>query len=282
MARVPPLAPLLLAAVLVLASSCGAQRALPLSHNLDAPTTYRVGAVSTARFSGPVSDKAGETRVTAAFRATPVSEGKVEVETLYFAASVEDADGEPAALSLGALAGTTVTVELGPGGQVGGVTGDRELLEAPVPLVSVRALVEGLFPPLPGEAMERGDTWNGAVPVPFPSVAEGPPVETRYVLSRVRGERGFVDGYEISSYDRGFSPSGAGDVSGRGRLDYEFVGDYERGTGYVRTETTARFDTSILRLGPGNTYANGNAHLEQTVTTERLSTAEAFGLDLRE
>lgn len=274
-----PLPPLLAALVLLALPSCGVQQALPLQHDLDAPATYRVSAVSTARFSGPVSDETGETRVSAAFRATPVSEGAIEVETVYLAASVEDADGEPVALSLGQLAGTTATVELGPGGQVRDVTGDRELLEAPVPLVSVRALVEGLFPPLPGEAMERGDTWNGAVPVPFPAVAGGPPVQTRYVLSRASSGGGRVEGYEISSYDRGFDTDS---VSGRGRLDHEFAGEYERGTGYASTKGTARFDTSILRLGAGNTYANGNAHLEQTVTVERLNAAESFGLNLQE
>jgi len=259
--------------------SCGAQPTLSLGHDLDAPATYRVSATSTARFSGSVSDKTGETRLTAAFRATPVSEDAIEVEALYVAASVEDVGGEPVSLSLGSLAGATARVELGPAGQVTRVTGDRELLEAPVPLVSVRALVEGLYPPLPGEAMEPEDTWTGTAPVPFPALG-GPPVETRYVLSRASdGTEGVVEGYEITSGERGFD---SGDASGRGRLDYAFTGEYEENTGYTTTETMTQFDTSLLRLGAGNTYANGNAHLEQTVTTERLNAAESFGLDLEE
>jgi hypothetical protein len=97
------------------------------------------------------------------------------------------------------------------------------------------------------------------------------------VLSRASKQRGVVEGYDISSGDRGFD---TGDVSGRGRFDYEFTGQYREGTGYTETESTTRLDTSFLRLGAGNTYANGNAHLKQTVTTERLNAAEAFGLGL--
>lgn len=264
-----------------MAVSCGGPPAsLPLERSAETPAVYRVSALATSRFSGPVSDLSGETRVTAAFRATPVSEDAVEVEALYLAASVSDAGGEPAALSLGRLTGRRARVEFRPGGQVRRVTGDEELLQAPIPLLSVATLVEGLFPPLPQEATEVDDTWTGDVPSPFPSIG-GPPVRTRYALLGADADAGTgtVEGYELA--EQPLRPFGSGNASGRGYLDFYFQGEVAGGTGYTRAESTAKFDTRFLRLGEGNTYANGRAHLEQTVTVERLNDAEIFGLDSR-
>lgn len=267
-----------LALLLVASSSCGGPpQALDLKRPADAPAVYRVSAVSEASFSGPVSDLEGKTTLTAAFEVLPVSPTAVEVEVIYLAASVEDASGEPAALGLGAPAGKKARVEFGPAGQVSRVEGDRDLLQARIPLMSVPDLVENLFPPLPGEETRVGDTWNGNVPVSFPNLGDAP-ARALYTLTGAdqSSGAGTVEGHGLGVEPRSFRDAG---VSGRGDLDLIFEGDYDARTGYTHTERTTRFDSASLRLGGGNLYANGNVRLEQTVTTELLNPAERFGLD---
>lgn len=272
------LVPALLLLLLLLAS-CGVPPALLLERPADAPAVYRVSAASQASFSGPVSGLEGATTLTAAFEAVPISGSAVEVEVLYLAASVDNADGEPVALDLGPLVGKKARVEFRPEGQVYRVEGDEELLAARIPLMNVPGLVEGLFPPLPDETTQVDDTWTGNVPVPFPRLG-GPPVKTRYVLAGANPDSGTatVEGYELSIGPRPFQEARSG-ASGEGSLDLLFEGDYEAKKGYTRTQRTAGFDSSFLRLGDSNTYANGNVHLDQTVTTELLIPAEQFGLD---
>lgn len=271
------LVPALLLLALLAFSSCGGPPpALDLQRPADAPAVYRVSAASGASFSGPVSDLEGKTTLTAAFEAVPVSAGAVDVEVLYLAASVESANGEPTALGLGALAGKKARVEFSPEGQVSRVEGDRELLEARIPLMSVSALVENLFPPLPGEETRVDDTWTGNVPVTFPSLGDGPARAVYTLADADPGSgAGTMEGHGLGVEPRSFEDAG---VSGRGDLDVIFEGEYDARMGYTYTERTTRFDSTFLRLGGGDRYANGNVHLEQTVTTKLLNPAERFGL----
>lgn len=271
---------LLVAFLCAFSAACGGPpAALDVSRDLDEPAVYRVGVTAESRFSGPVSDLGGATELTAAFEVTPASESVAEVEALYVAASVEDARGEPVSLGLGDLAGKRATVELRPPGVVVGVRGDEELLEAPVPLVSVRETVHALFPPLPGEELRPGDTWTGDVPVPFANL-DGPGQRMRYVLQNAGEDAGRVEGYELDVGPRSFvaEPAG-GRLEGEGDLEVEFRGELAAGSGYGRTERTARFASDFLRLAGTGTYANGNLRLESTTTVERLNAFEQFGLD---
>lgn len=273
---------LLFLALLAPFSCGGPPPALDLQRSTDAPAVYQVSATSEASFYGSVSDLEGRTTLTAAFEAVPVSAATVEVEVLYLAASVEGANGEPAALGLGPLAGKRARLTFSPEGQVTQVEGDRELLEARIPLMSVPALVEGLFPPLPGEETRADDTWNGNVPIPFPPLGDQP-ARAIYTLADVDpgtepgSGAGTVEGHGLGVAPRSFEHAG---VSGRGDLDLIFEGDYDSKMGYTRTERITRFDSTSLRLGDGNLYANGNVRLEQTTTTELLNPAERFGLGI--
>lgn len=275
----PRTALLLLAAIAL--GSCGASPAtLDVSHTLNAPAVYRVSATTESRLSGPVSDLRGATQLTAAFETTPISDSSVEVEVLYLAASVRDSGGEAVALNLPPLAGKKATVRMEPPGVVSEVRGDEELLEAGIPLVSLREVVHGLFPPLPEEEVREDDTWTGNMPVPFANLG-GPPHRMRYVVRRVdaSGESGRIEGYELSVGPRPFETATAGgDVTGEGDLDVEFEGEFTAQNGYERTERTAEFDSDLIRL-PGGEYANGGLYMRSSLTTERLNPAEQLGLD---
>lgn len=271
---------LLLLALLV---SCGASpSALDADRDLDAPAVYRVSAATESRISGPVSDLGGTTQLTAAFETTPLSDSSVEVEVLYLAASVRDADGEPVALNLPPLAGKKATVRMGPPGVVSEVRGDEDLLDARIPLIPVREVIWSLFPPLPGEAVREDDTWTGDMPMPFANLG-GPPHRMRYVVQRVDASGGFgwIEGYELSVASRRFQTETAdGAVSGEGDLDVEFEGEFTAKNGYERTERTAEFDSDFVRLSGGE-YANGGLYMRSSITTERLNSTEQLGLDAR-
>lgn len=280
--RLPFLAISLLLAALVFGACNAAPSTLDLSRPLDAPAVYRVSATTESRLSGPVSDLAGATELSAAFEATPISDSSVEVEVLYLAASVRDAEGESVSLNLPPLAGKRAAVEMGPPGVVSRVRGDEELLGATIPLISVREIIWSLFPPLPDEATREEDTWTGDVPVPFANLG-GPPHRMRYVLQQIDAsvESGWIEGYELSVGPRPFeSEIAAGEVSGEGDLDVEFEGEFTAGSGYERTERTAEFDSDYIRLSGGE-YANGSLHMKSTITTERLNSTEQLGLDLQ-
>lgn len=268
----------------VLLSACGgSQRSLEASRTLDAPTVFQVDVTAESRFSGPVSNLERKTSLSGAFQVTPVSDSAVKVETLYLAASVRDANGEHVALSLEPLAGKQATVEMEPSGVVKEVQGDSDLLEASIPLISMREVIWSLFPPLPQEPMQEGDTWTGDMPIPFGNLG-GPPHRMRYVLQSIdsAAENGRIDGYELSVRPRAFTVgTPGGDVSGEGDLDVEFEGELKARDGYTYTERTAEFDTNSIRISGGD-YANGNLHMRSTLTTELLSPAEQFGLDTRE
>lgn len=271
----------LLAAVVL--SSCGASTAaLDVSRGLDAPAVYRVNATTESRLSGPVSDLGGASELAAAFETTPNSDSSVEVEVLYLAASVRDADGKLVALNLPPLAGKRVTVRMGPPGVVSEVRGDGELLDAPIPLISMREVIWSLFPPLPDEAMREEDTWTGDMPVPFANLG-GPPHRMRYVMQRIdtSGESGWIEGYELSVGPRSFETATAGgDITGEGDLDVEFEGEFTTENGYERTERTAEFDSDFIRLSGGE-YANGDLYMQSSIMTERLNSTEQLGLDVR-
>lgn len=153
--------------IFVLASCGGPAPSLDLGRTVDTLSVYRVSVEAESSFSG--SGLESETNLTAAFKVRPSPGPNAEVEVLYLAASVEDADGNPVALSLGRLAGKQATVELRPPGNVEDISGDEELLEAAVPLLSMRGIIASLFPPLPGESMREQDNWTGDIPAPFPS-----------------------------------------------------------------------------------------------------------------
>ncbi|MBA2692808.1 MAG: hypothetical protein H0U65_09990 [Rubrobacter sp.] len=277
----PPAKRLLFLVVLLIVflSSCGGPPpALDLGWEPDSPTVYRVSASAESGFSGAVSDLEAATEMTAAFRVSPASDSSVEVETLYLAANVRDAFGEPVALNLGRLAGSGATVRFGSPGVATGVEGDEELLEAPVPLISVESVIRHLFPPLPEGSFRSGDTWTGEMPPAFPNL-EGEPVRMRYVVDRVNPPDGSIEGYELSVEPRSFeadTPGGA--VSGEGHLDVVFEGELDERTGYQSMERTSRFDSDFIRL-EGGAYANGNLWMEEEMVVERLSQAEQFGLD---
>ncbi|MBA2441408.1 MAG: hypothetical protein H0V53_03245 [Rubrobacter sp.] len=275
------LLPALTTLFLLLLASCGPSPALQLEQPLDRPSVYRVSTTAESWFSGPISDLEAATDLTAVFELTPASDGAVEVETLYVAASVGDSAGDPVSLGLGSLAGTEARIEMDPPGMTSGVTGDRGLLEADVPLVSMEEVLATLLPPLPQEPLRADDNWTADVPVAFANLADGPETRMRYVLTAVDAadEEAQVGGYELSTGPKPFTAQTAGgEVTGRGHVDVEFEGEYVLGEGYRYTGRTEEFDSEYLRLG-GSSYANGNLHMRRTTTTERLSPAEQFGLD---
>lgn len=239
---------------------------------------YRVSASAESGFSGAVSDLEGATEMTAAFRVSPASGSAAEVEVLYLAANVRDAFGEPVALNLGRLVGSGATVRFEAPGVVSGVEGDGELLDAPVPLISVEAVIRHLFPPLPEGSFRPGDTWTGDMPPTFPNLG-GEPVRMRYVMDSVNASGGAVEGYELSVEPRPFeADTPGGGVSGEGHLDVEFEGELDEANGYQRMERTSQFDSDFIRL-EGGSYANGNLRMSEEMVVERLSQAEQFGLD---
>lgn len=280
--RLPSSTALLLLATMLL-SSCGASSStLDVGHRLNAPAVYRVSVATESRLSGPVSDLGGASKLTAAFETTQISDSSVEVEVLYLAANVRDAEGESVALNLPPLAGEKATVRVGPPGVVSGVRGDGALLDAPIPLIPMREVIWSLFPPLPDEAVREADTWTGNMPVPFANLG-GPPHRMRYLMQRIDapGESGWIEGYELSVGPRPFEAATAGgDVSGEGDLDVVFEGEFTAKNGYERTERTAEFDSDFIRLAGGE-YANGGLHMKSSITTERLNPAEQLGLDAR-
>lgn len=269
--------PAVLAALLI--SSCGGPpAALDLGWEPDSPAVYRVSASAESGFSGPVSDLEGATEMTAAFRVSPASGSSVEVETLYLAADVRDSFGESVALNLGRLAGSGATVRFGSPGVVSGIEGDEELLEAPVPLISVKAAIRHLFPPLPEGSFRSADTWTGEMPPTFPNLGEEP-VRMRYVVGGVDASSGTIEGYELSVEPRAFeADTPGGGVSGEGHLDVEFEGEFDERTGYQKMERSSEFDSDFIRL-EGGAYANGNLRMREEMVVERLSQAEQFGLD---
>lgn len=278
--RAPLGATLSVLLALVLTGCGGPPPALEVGRTAEAPAVYRVSAGAESRFSGPVSDLKGGTRLTAAFEVTPVSDSTLEVEVLYLAASVREAGGEYAGLDPGGLAGKKAEVEMGPPGEVSEVRGDPALLGAPVPLISVREVIASLFPPLPQEELREGDTWTGDVPAPFANL-DGPPQRMRYLLDGIDSsqETARIEGYELRTEPRSFaSETASGSISGEGDLDVVFDGELEAGEGYEWTERTAKFDSRFVRLS-GSGYANGSLHLEGTTTVERLNSAEQLGLD---
>lgn len=249
----------------------------------DAPAVYRVSASAESGFSGPVSDASGATRMTAAFRVTPTSDSEARVEVLYLAASVEDASGESVALDLGGLAGSEATARFGTPGVVSEVEGGERLMDAPIPLIRMEAVIQGLFPPLPEGSFRPDDTWTGDTLPLFDNLAEGEdPARMRYVVGSVgsSGKTGKVEGYELAVEPGSFqaeTPGGA--VSGEGNLGVEFEGDLDTQTGYQRTERRSNFHSNFLRLEGGD-YANGNLDMSGEMTVERLDPAEQFGLDV--
>lgn len=249
--------------------------------SLDVPAIYRVSVTAESSFSGAASNLRVASDLTGAFKITPTSNSSVEVEPLYLAVNVRDGEGEPVALSLEGMTGKKAVVEMSPSGVVSGVRGDEALLDAPVPLISVREVIWSLFPPLPDESVGEDDTWTGDMPIPFANLG-GPPHRMRYVLQSAdsRAEQGRIQGYELSVRPRAFSTdTPGGGVSGEGDLDVEFEGELRAEEGYESIERTAEFDTNYIRLQDGRSYANGNLHLESFMQVERLSSAEQFGLD---
>lgn len=269
--------------IALLFGACGtATPTLDVSHRLDAPAVYRVSATTESRLSGSVSDLGGASELTAAFETTPISDSSVEVEVLYLAASVRDAEGRPVALNLPPLTGKKATVRMEPPGVVSEVRGDEALLDTRIPLIRLREVIWSLFPPLPDESVREDDTWTGNMPVPFANLG-GPPHRMRYVMQRIdtSGESGWIKGYELSVGPRPFETATAGgDVSGEGDLDVEFEGEFTAKNGYEYTERTAEFDSDFIRLSGGE-YANGGLYMESSITTERLNSTEQLGLDAR-
>lgn len=272
----------LLMLVSLLSGACGSDSPmLYAGRALDAPTVYRVSVTAESSFSGAVSDLRGASDLTGVFEVTPVSNSSVEVEALYLAVNVRDGEGEPVALNLEDPSGKKAVVEMGPPGVVSDVRGDEALLEAPVPLISVREVIWSLFPPLPEESVGEDDTWTGDMPIPFANLG-GPPHRMRYVLQSVdsRAEQGLIQGYELSVRPRAFTASTPGDdISGEGDLDVEFEGELRAKEGYDNIQRTAEFDTNYIRLGSGRGYANGQLHMKSYMEIEQLSSAEQFGLD---
>ncbi|MBA2374910.1 MAG: hypothetical protein ACR2N0_07100 [Rubrobacteraceae bacterium] len=237
-----------------------------------------MSASAESGFSGAVSDLEAATEMTAAFRVSPAPDSSAEVEVLYLAANVRDAFGEPVALNLGRIAGSGATVRFGSPGVVSGVEGDGELLEAPVPLISVESVIWHLFPPLPEGSFRPEDTWTGDMPPTFPNLGEEP-VRMRYVADGVDASSGTVEGYELSVEPRSFeAETPGGGVSGEGHLDIVFEGELDEANGYQRIERSSEFDSDFIRL-EGGAYANGNSWMREEMVVERLSQAEQFGLD---
>lgn len=248
---------------------------------LDTPTVYRVSVTAESSFSGAASDLRGASDLTGAFEVSPISNSSVEVEALYLAVNVRDGEGEPVALNLEDLTGKKAVLEMSPPGVVSEVRGDEALLDAPVPLISVREVIWSLFPPLPDESVGEDDTWTGDVPIPFANLG-GPPHRMRYVLQSAdpQVDQGWIQGYELSVRPRTFTTdTPGGGVSGEGDLDVEFEGELEAKEGYESIERTAEFDTNYIRLQDGQSYANGKLHMKSLMEVERLSSAEQFGLD---
>lgn len=269
----------LLAALLL--SGCGASSAsLNLERNLDEPAVYRISTQAESSLSG--SDLESKANVTAALVVRPAPGSKAEVEVLHLAASVEDAEGNPVALSLGDVSGTEATVKLRPPGNVASITGDEELLGAPVPLISPRGLIAGLFPPLPGETMRKQDTWTGDTPAPLSGLGDNP-VRMRYVLDSTdpSSRGGSVNGYELSLGTRSFeTQTPSGPVTGQGKLNVTFEGKFSSSTGYEHTRIVTEFDTDSIHLPDGKQLEDSNLHLESRTTVERLTAAEQLTLDV--
>ncbi|MDQ4105801.1 MAG: hypothetical protein M3157_01315 [Actinomycetota bacterium] len=278
--RAWPGAALFVLCILILTGCGGPPPALEIGRSTDAPTVYRVSVGTESRFPGPVSDLEGGTDLTAAFEARPVSDSAVEVEILYLAANIRDAEGEPVALDLGRLTGEKVEVVMGPPGEISEIRGDPALLEASIPLIPLREVIASLFPPLPQEELREGDTWTGDVPIPFANL-DGPPQRMRFLLDSINSSEGAarIEGYELRTRPRSFtSETASGGVSGEGDLDMVFDGRLRAGAGYEWTERTAEFDSQFIRLS-GSGYANGSLRMESTTRVERLDSAEQFGLD---
>lgn len=277
--RVTSCAALLSLAMLVFIGCGGPPPSLEIGRTTDTPAVYRVSAKAESRFSGPVSNLEGGTGLTAAFEVKPVSKSAVEVEVLYLAANVRDAEGEHVALDLPQLAGKKAEVEMGPPGTISEIRGDSTLLEAPIPLISVREVIASLFPPLPQEKFREGDTWTGDVPVPFANL-DGPAQRMRFLLDNIDAEStARIEGYELRTKPRSFaSETTDGGISGEGDLDVVFDGSLRAGEGYEWTKRTAEFDSRLIRIS-GSGYANGALHMKGTTRVERLNPTEQFGLD---
>lgn len=276
------LAVLVMVTALLVTACGGPPPRVTLQQPIHAPAVYRISASAQSSFSGPISNLKGGTQVTAAFKTQPISATEVDVEVLYFAASVQDADGEPVALNLEPLAGRKAKIEFRSPGIVSNVSGDPKLLNAPIPLIPVPSLISALFPPMPQESMQKDDTWLGDVPVPFSNLS-GPPGRMRYVLTNVdpASQTASAQGYLLATEPRPFVASPVGErVSGAGDLNILFNGEYDAQRGYLSTVQTAKFDSQYIRLGAGGSnYANGSVHLDYKATTERLNSVEQFGMD---
>lgn len=268
--------------VSLFSSACsGDSPMLYAGRSLDAPTVYRISVTAESSFSGAASDLRGASDLTGALEVTPVSNSSVEVNVLYLAVNVRDGEGEPVALNLEDLAGKKAVVEMSPPGVVSEVRGDQVLLDAPIPLISVREVIWSLFPLLPDENVGEDDTWTGDMPIPFANLG-GPPHRMRYVLQSTDSQAGraWIQGYELSVRPRSFTTdTPGGNVSGEGDLDVEFEGELRAKEGYENIQRTAEFDTNYIRLQDGQSYANGKLHMESLMQVERLSSAEQFGLD---
>jgi hypothetical protein len=263
-----------------LAGCSGTPASMDVSRTPDAPTVYRVSTEAESRFSGPVSDLKGGTKLTAAFEATPVSDTEVEVVVLYLAASVRNSEREYVALDLEPLSGTKAGITMQPPGEVSRVRGDAALLDAAIPLISMRGVISALFPPLPQEELQEGDTWTGDIPVPFGNLGD-PEQRMRYLLDGIdsSNSEARIEGYELSTEPRAFeSETASSRVTGEGDLDVVFEGELHPGEGYEWTERSAEFDSRFIRLA-GSGYANGSLHMESKTTVERLNAAEQFGFD---
>lgn len=273
-------ATLLVLCTLLVAGCGGPPPSLEISRATDTPSVYRVSAEAESRFSGPVSDLESGTEFTAAFEVTPASGSKVEVEVLYLAASVRNAEGNYVALDLGPLAGKKAEVIMEPPGEVSEIRGDSTLLDAPIPLISIRETIASLFPPLPQEELQKGDTWTGDILVPFANLG-GPEQRMRFLLDGINSSEGEarIEGYELSTKPRSFdSETAGGGISGEGALDVVFDGRLRSKEGYEWTRRTAEFDSRFIRIS-GSGYANGSLHMEGKTTVEKLGPAEQFGLD---
>ena len=273
-------AALLILCTLALYGCGGPPAELEVSRSTDTPTVYRVSATAESRFSGPVSNLKGGTELTAAFQVTPISTSATEIKTLYFAANVLDADGEPVSLNLGPLTGEKAKVLIGPPGEISDIQGDSKLLDAPIPLISVREVISSLFPPLAQEKMQEGDTWTGDIPAPFANL-DGPQQRMRFLLDSIDSSKdeSRIEGYELRTKPRPFqSKTAGGSVTGEGDLNVVFDGRLRAGEGYEWTERTAKFDSRFVRI-TGSGYANGSLHMEGTTKVERLNPTEQFGLD---
>lgn len=260
---------------------CGAPpEALDISRYSDTPTVYRVSADKESRFAGPASNLESRTELTAAFRVTPASSSSMEVEILYFAAQIRDANGDPVALNLAPLTGRKARIVMEPSGAVSEIEGDSELLEASIPLISVHEIIASLFPPLPQEEMQEGDTWTGDIPAPFANL-NGPQQRMRFLLDGINSSKNEarIEGYELRTEPRSFeSETAGGSINGEGDLDVVFDGRLQAGKGYEWTERTSEFDSRFLRI-TGSGYANGSLHMESATKVEKLDSIEQFGLD---